>query len=72
MPRLMSYQQWTFLVPNDRAWKAVPRATMDALKKDTNAYAELMYLHFLPVGMRNYDRLAADATNKKVRATKFW
>ena len=64
----MSYQQWTFLAPTDKAWKAVPKATMDALKKDTKAYAELVYLHFMPIGVRTYDRLSRDSTKKNVRA----
>ena len=67
MPRMMSFQKYTFLVPSDRAWKAVPRATMAALQADTKAYAQLMYLHFLPIGVQTYQSLSGDRTNTKVR-----
>ena len=66
MPRMMSYQKFTFLVPSDKAWRAVPRATMAALQADTKAYAQLVYLHFLPIGVQPYESLSADRGNTRV------
>ena len=70
MPRMMSYQKFTFLVPSDKAWRAVPRATMAALQADTKAYAQLVYLHFLPIGVQSYASLSSGRSNTKVRVRR--
>lgn len=57
MPKMLSYDQFTILAPTDAAFKKLPNGTLDKLASNPDVLAELVYLHFLPGGLRTYDSL---------------